>query len=80
METFGARLRRLRTAAGFDTQQSLAAAVHVTNAAVSLWEAELRRPGYRHLPHIAKALRVSEPYLRYGVRTASDVMRSFADA
>lgn len=74
VESFGMRLRRLRQQAGYQRQIDFARAIHVTNAAVSMWETGQRHPIRGLLPRIAKTLHVSEPYLRYGIRTATDVL------
>ncbi len=74
METFGVRLRRLRYAAGFETQCALAHAIGVSSPAICLWETDRRMPSHQHLVRIAETLGVSEHYLRYG-RDDADTAR-----
>ena len=57
-EPFGARLRRLREAAGL-TQQQLAEAIDSWQPSVAAWEAGRHRPSLENLLLLAGALGVS---------------------
>lgn len=65
MASIGQRLRRLRLARGV-TQQGLAAAVGVTQVAVSRWEADAIAPEREKLARLAEQLGVPPAHLEYG--------------
>ncbi len=68
-QTLGNRIRKIRTEAGL-TQKEVAAAVGVTEQAISKWEADLGRPSLLKSPALAKALGVSLDCLLTGKKKA----------
>ncbi len=60
---FAARLRAAREAAGFSSQQALAAALGVAQSTIANWEGGRREPGYALAVRLADLLQVSLDYL-----------------
>ncbi|ARB46528.1 helix-turn-helix transcriptional regulator [Alloalcanivorax xenomutans] len=65
MSGFHLRLKAARKRLGL-TQEQLAAELEVTKAAVSAWENDRDRPGFRHLPLLKSVLGISLDELVYG--------------
>lgn len=61
--TFGERLRDLRQAAGYTSQQALGAALGVAQSTVANWERGRREPDFTLTIRIARLLDVSTDYL-----------------
>lgn len=62
MDTFGIRVRDLRTEKNM-TQQQLADLLNVRNTTVSAWEKDIAEPNYATLAKIARYFGVSSDYL-----------------
>ena len=64
-ETINSRIKRLRLQLGY-TQDQLGKAIGISGVSVSKWESEDSEPKSKHLPAIAKALKVSLDQLLHG--------------
>lgn len=67
-ETINSRIKRLRLELGY-TQDQLGKAIGISGVSVSKWESGDSEPKSKHLPAIAKALRVAVDYLLHGGST-----------
>lgn len=66
VETFGARVRRLRRRAGFATQIAFADALGVTHQTVSQWECDWVAPSLATAARLARVIGVTLDYLVNG--------------
>ncbi|WNO60418.1 LexA family protein [Rheinheimera sp. MMS21-TC3] len=64
-ETINSRIKRLRADLGY-TQDQLGKAIGISGVSVSKWESSDSEPKSKHLPALAKSLKVSLDYLLHG--------------
>ena len=65
-EALGVRIRRLRKLRKNMGQEEIGAQLNVSRETVSRWESGINEPSEKHIHALAKLLRVSPTYLRYG--------------